>query len=121
VDLSRDLGHWHGLKVKGQKMFCNCPGFLDSIAQGRRFSSCQRTDIVAFFATAPWVVPEKIGSFQKRSTLPPPPKKFLPCGWEKKLFLIIVNVLGHPKGVGDGISNFLRGGGMDDAFCFTNK
>jgi hypothetical protein len=34
-------------------------------------------------------------------------------GGEKKLFLIIVNVLGHPKGVGGLTSNFLRGGGMD--------
>jgi hypothetical protein len=32
---------------------------------------------------------------------------------EKKLFLIIVNVLGHPKGVGGLTSYFLRGGGMD--------
>ena len=41
------------------------------------------------------------GSFQKRSTLPPR-RKFLPSGGggEKKLFLIIVNVLGHPNGVG---------------------
>ena len=54
------------------------------------------------------------GSFQKRSTLPPR-RKFLPSGGggEKKLFLIIVNVLGHPKGVGGLTSNFLRGGGMD--------
>jgi hypothetical protein len=29
------------------------------------------------------------------------------------LFLIIVNVLGHPKGVGGLTSNFLGGGGMD--------
>jgi hypothetical protein len=55
-----------------------------------------------------------IGSFQKRSTLPPQ-RKFLPSGGrgEEKLFLIIVNVLGHPKGVGGLTSNFLRGGGMD--------
>jgi hypothetical protein len=32
---------------------------------------------------------------------------------ETKLFLIIVNVLGHPKGVGGLTSNFLCGGGMD--------
>jgi hypothetical protein len=32
---------------------------------------------------------------------------------EKKLFLIIVNVLGHPKGVGGLTSNFLCGDGMD--------
>ena len=29
------------------------------------------------------------------------------------MFLIIVNVLGHPKGVGGLTSNFLGGGGMD--------
>ena len=34
-------------------------------------------------------------------------------GGEKKLLLIIVNVLGHPKGVGGLTSYFLRGGGMD--------
>jgi hypothetical protein len=34
-------------------------------------------------------------------------------GGEKKLFLIIVNVLGHPKGVGGLTSYFLCGGGMD--------
>jgi hypothetical protein len=52
-----------------------------------------------------------IGSFQKRSTLLPQ-RKFLPSGGggETKLFLIIVNVLGHPKGL---TSNFLCGGGMD--------
>ena len=45
----------------------------------------------------------------------PPQRKFLPSGGggEKKLFLIIVNVLGHPKGVGGLTSYFLRGGGMD--------
>jgi hypothetical protein len=55
-----------------------------------------------------------IGSFQKRSTLPPQ-RKFLPSGegGEKKLFVIIVNVLGHPKGVGGLTSNFLHGDGMD--------
>jgi hypothetical protein len=37
----------------------------------------------------------------------------LPSGGEKKLFLIIVNVLGHPKGVGGLTSNFLCGDGMD--------
>jgi hypothetical protein len=31
----------------------------------------------------------------------------------KKLFLIIVNALGHPNGVGGLTSNFLCGGGMD--------
>jgi hypothetical protein len=35
------------------------------------------------------------------------------CREEKKLFLIIVNVLGHPKGVGGLTSYFFRGGGMD--------
>ena len=55
-----------------------------------------------------------IGSFQKRSTLPPQ-RKFLLSGGggETKLFLIIVNVLGRLKGVGGLTSNFLRGGGMD--------
>ena len=40
-----------------------------------------------------------IGALQKRSTLPPR-RKFLPSGGggETKLFLIIVNVPGHPKG-----------------------
>jgi hypothetical protein len=54
------------------------------------------------------------GSFQKRSTLLPR-RKFLPSGGggETKLFLIIVNVLGHLKGVGGLTSNFLRGGGTD--------
>jgi carbon monoxide dehydrogenase subunit G len=54
------------------------------------------------------------GSFQNRSILPPR-RKFLPSGGggEKKLFLIIVNVLGHPKGVGGLTSYFLHGGGMD--------
>ena len=33
-------------------------------------------------------------------------------GGEKNLFPIIVNVLGHPKGIGVLTSNFLRGGGM---------
>ena len=54
------------------------------------------------------------GLFQKRSILPPQ-RKFLPSGGggEKKLFLIIVNILGHPKGVGGLTSYFLHGGGMD--------
>ena len=51
-----------------------------------------------------------IGSFQKRSILPPW-RKFLT--WENKLPLIIVNVLGPLKGVGGLTSYFLRGGGMD--------
>ena len=46
-----------------------------------------------------------------------------PGGGEKKLFLIIVNVLGHPKGVGGLTSYFLRGGGMDvfwnDPMCLS--
>jgi hypothetical protein len=54
-----------------------------------------------------WVVPEKIHT--------PPTEEILPSGGggETKSFLIIVNVLGHPKGVGGLTSNFLRGGGMD--------
>jgi hypothetical protein len=36
-----------------------------------------------------------------------------PEGEGEKLFLIIVNVLGHPKGVGGLTSYFLCGGGMD--------
>ena len=56
-----------------------------------------------------WVVPEKI------HTNLPPWRKFLPSRGEgeKKLFLIIVNVLGHPKEVGGLTSYFLHGGGMD--------
>jgi hypothetical protein len=56
-----------------------------------------------------------IGSFQKRSILPHGGNFCRPEGdrGEKKLFLIIVNVLGHPKGVGGLTSYFLRGGGMD--------
>ena len=44
-----------------------------------------------------------------------PQRKFLPSGGggETKLFLIIVNVLGHLKWVGGLTSNFLREGGMD--------
>ena len=38
---------------------------------------------------------------------------YSPHGGEKKLFLMIVNVLGHPKGIGGLTSYFLRGGGMD--------
>ena len=51
-----------------------------------------------------WVVPEKIHT--------PPRRKFLPSGrgGEKILFLIIVNVLGHPKRVGGLTSYFLSGG-----------
>jgi hypothetical protein len=55
-----------------------------------------------------------MGTFQKRSIFRPR-RKFLPSGGggEKKLFLIIVNVLGHPMGIGGLTSYFLRGGGMD--------
>jgi hypothetical protein len=51
-----------------------------------------------------------IGLFQKKSILLPR-RKFLPSGGggEKKLFLIIVNVLGHPKEVGGLTSYFLCG------------
>jgi hypothetical protein len=54
------------------------------------------------------LVPEKIWTL-------PPQKKLLPSGGgrEKKLFLIILSVLGHSKGVGGLTSNFLHGGGMD--------
>ena len=55
-----------------------------------------------------WVVPEKIHT--------PPTEEISAIrrgGGEKKLFLIIVNVLGHPKGVGGLTSYFLHGGGMD--------
>jgi hypothetical protein len=52
-----------------------------------------------------WVVPEKIHT--------PPTEEIFGGGGEKKLFLIIVNVLGHPKGVGGLTSYFLCGGGMD--------
>jgi hypothetical protein len=57
-------------------------------------------------------VKHNIGSFQKKSTLPPQ-RKFLPSGGEKIFFLIIVSVLGHPTEVGGLTSNFLHGGGMD--------
>ena len=44
---------------------------------------------------------------RSRKSILPPQRKFLPSGGggEKKLFLIIVNVLGHPKGVGGLISS----------------
>jgi hypothetical protein len=54
-----------------------------------------------------WVIPEKI------HTLPTEEISAVRRGGETKLFLIIVNVLGHPKGVGGLTSNFLCGGGMD--------
>jgi hypothetical protein len=44
--------------------------------------------------------------FQKRSALPPW-RKSRPAAGEKKLFLIIVSVLGCPKGVGGLTFNFL--------------
>jgi hypothetical protein len=54
------------------------------------------------------------GSFQKRPYSPHGGNFSRPEGeGRKKLFLIIVNVLGHPKGVGWLTSYFLRGGGMD--------
>ena len=64
-----------------------------------------------------WVVPEKIHT---------PPTEEISAVWRgrgEKLFLIIVNVLGHPKGVGGLTSYFLRGGGMDvfwnDPMCLS--
>ena len=57
----------------------------------------------------------KLGLSRKDPCTLPPRRKFLPSreGGEIKLFLIIVNVLGHQKGVGGLTFNFLRGGGMD--------
>ena len=51
------------------------------------------------------IIPEKIHTR----------RKFLPSRrvGEKNLFLIIVSVLGHPKGVGGLTSNFLCGKGID--------
>ena len=55
-----------------------------------------------------------IGSFQKKSTLPQKEEiSAVRRGGEKKVFLIKVNVLGHPNGIGGLTSNFLRGEGMD--------
>jgi hypothetical protein len=63
-----------------------------------------------------WVVPEKIHT-------PPTEEISAVRRGEKKLFLIIVNVLGHPKGVGGLTSYFVRGGGMDvfwnDPMCLS--
>jgi hypothetical protein len=63
-----------------------------------------------------WVVPEKIHT-------PPTEEISAVRRGEKKLFLIIVNVLGHPKGVGGLTSFFLRGVGMDvfwnDPMCLS--
>ena len=64
-----------------------------------------------------WVVPENIHT--------PPTEEISAVrrGRGEKLFLIIVNVLGHPKGVGGLTSYFLRGGGMDvfwnDPMCLS--
>ena len=68
----------------------------------------QKTNRTLQIVVCKWVVPEKIHT-------PPPQRKFLLSkgGGEKKLFLIIVSVLGHPKGVGGLTSNFLCGGDMD--------
>jgi hypothetical protein len=55
-----------------------------------------------------WVVPEKIHTSLHRGNFCRPEG-----GREKKLFLIIVNVLGHLKVVGVLTSYFLCGGGMD--------
>jgi hypothetical protein len=54
-----------------------------------------------------WVVPEK--------THTPPTEEISAVQRTRgeKMFLIIVSVLGHPKGEGGLTSNFLRGGGMD--------
>ena len=41
-------------------------------------------------------------------------------GGGEKMFLIIVSVLGHPKGVGGLTSNFLCGGGMDVFWNFSS-
>jgi hypothetical protein len=53
-----------------------------------------------------WVFPEKIHTPTTEEI------SAVRRGGEKKLFLIIVNVLGHPKGVGL-TSYFLCEGGMD--------
>jgi hypothetical protein len=75
---------------------------MESFQPGMNFNPVKRAEIVS-----QWVVPEKIHT--------PPRRKFLPSGGggEKKLFLIIVNVLEHPKGVGGLTSYFLCEGGMD--------
>jgi hypothetical protein len=54
-----------------------------------------------------WVVPEKI------HTPPTDEISVVLRGRGEKMFLIIVSVLEHPKGVGGLTSNFLHGGGMD--------
>ena len=57
----------------------------------------------------------KFQSEMSRSRKDPRPKEEMSAGGggEKNLFPIIVSVLGHLKGIGLLISNFLRGGGMD--------
>ena len=64
-----------------------------------------------------WVVPEKI------HTSPTEEISAIRRGRGKKLFLIIVNVLVHPKEVGGSTSYFLCGGGMDlfwnDPFSYS--
>jgi hypothetical protein len=57
-----------------------------------------------------------IGLFRERSTRLPRRKFLSSRGGEKKLFLIIGNVFGHPKGVGGLTSNFLCGGGIYGCF-----
>jgi hypothetical protein len=52
-----------------------------------------------------WVISEKIRT-------PPDGGNFF-CGGKRNLFLIIVSVLGRPKGIGELASNFFFGGGMD--------
>jgi hypothetical protein len=54
-----------------------------------------------------WVVPEKIHTPHTEEI------SAVRRGRGEKMFLIIVSVLGHPKGVGGLTSNFLCGGGMD--------
>jgi hypothetical protein len=96
----RSLGPIHELSCPGQlKQFYRYHSFYSKYYQKQQ---CDYT---------------RNRSFQKRSTLPPR-RKFLPSGGggETKLFLIIVNVSGHPKGVGGLTYNFLCGGGMD-VFC----
>ena len=53
-----------------------------------------------------WVVPEKIHT-------PPTEEISAVRRGRGDKTMIIVNVLGHPKGVGGLTSNFLHGGGMD--------
>jgi hypothetical protein len=94
------------IKLKLLKIAIRCGNFKTS-AKRKIFKNYKNN----CHSAKKWLI---IGSFQKRSILPPQ-RKFLPSGGgvEKKLFLIIVNVLGHPKGVGGLTSYFLRGGGMD--------